>query len=55
MNSTSLGEILKALARRAMALLIVCGFAFDVVRMGRTSADELLQRGVGCGASLATG
>ena len=30
MNSTSLGEDLKALARRAMALLIVCGFAFDV-------------------------
>ena len=30
MNSTSLGEDLKALARRAMALLIVCGFAFGV-------------------------
>ena len=30
MNSTSLGEDLKALARWAMALLIVCGFAFDV-------------------------
>ena len=30
MNSTSLGEDLKALAWRAMALLIVCGFAFGV-------------------------
>ena len=30
MNSTSLGENLKALASRAMALLVVCGLAFDV-------------------------
>ena len=30
MNSMSLGENLKALAWRAMALLIVCGFAFGV-------------------------
>ena len=30
MNSTSLGEILKPLALRAMALLIICGLAFDV-------------------------